>query len=112
MLIYEPRESKGADGNGTGRFRLIERSDEDRLLFRELCNCPNGHSSAEAARACTWIPETRIEKRPLTKNEAHVLRSWAGKIERDGSITISSEIAMRLLYDIATKIEKTVERAN
>lgn len=40
-------------GKGIGRYRLTATSDEDGGGPYGLCNCPNGHVSAEEAQECS-----------------------------------------------------------
>ncbi len=47
MIIQQPLQHKE-----TGRWQMVERSDEDKSVFRELCPCTLGHSHESEAKIC------------------------------------------------------------
>lgn len=46
MLITSPRQNKN------GRWKMIEYSDEAAGVYRELCDCTEGHATADDAKNC------------------------------------------------------------
>lgn len=68
--IYEPLQLRDEYGHPTGRYRVCCYSDEDRRILAELCSCPDGHESPEAARKCPeavkalGVAVPRIERCP------------------------------------------------
>lgn len=46
MIVIEPLQLRGS-----GRWRMVERSDDD-AHFIELCACPFAHATPDEARAC------------------------------------------------------------
>lgn len=52
MIISEPLELKSNEGQPSGRWRVVDRSDEDATYFIERCLCADGHETREAANAC------------------------------------------------------------
>lgn len=72
MIITQPLEITTPEGKATGRWRLVEMSDEHDGA-EPLCECGGrssdnptacGHESPEAARACP-IASTKIDRRSL-----------------------------------------------
>jgi hypothetical protein len=52
MLISRPLEIKDEQGKGTGRWRMVEYSDEGRKVYFPLCDCEGGHASPKEAVEC------------------------------------------------------------
>jgi hypothetical protein len=50
-MIYMAREI-AKDGKGTGRFRYVGMSDEERGVVDECCQCENGHATPDEATDC------------------------------------------------------------
>ena len=58
-----------ATGQGSGRFRMVGRSDDDAGYTEMGCGCPGGHVSREAAEQCPEYYRRNIQpwEVPLTK---------------------------------------------
>lgn len=54
MLITMPLQLADENGQPTGRWRLVQCSDENNFIF-PLCDCENAHESPESARTCEKI---------------------------------------------------------
>lgn len=63
MIIQQPRQLKE-----TGRWRMVETSDEDSTIFNELCDCTLGHSTAFEAGICAGY--TQLHKNPVALAQA------------------------------------------
>ena len=53
MIITSPCK------NAKGRWKMVERSDEDSKIYRELCDCENGHATPEEAKACPKVESSQ-----------------------------------------------------
>lgn len=89
MIITQPLEITTPDGRGTGRWRLVEMSDEHDGA-EPLCNCGGlasdnpttcGHESPEAARECPIAAAKVAHLQParptvVAERTPHVARAW------------------------------------
>lgn len=95
MRITQPLEMQDADGQGTGRYRLVEMSDEHDGA-EPLCECGGrskdspataGHATMEEARACP-IAQSKLSPSPRGKEmsfgEAIELARHGARVARKG----------------------------
>jgi len=82
MIITQPLEITTPDGRGTGRWRLVEMSDEHDGA-EPLCNCGGlasdnpttcGHESPEAARECPIAAAKVAHLQPARPTVAELAR--------------------------------------
>lgn len=83
MIITQPLEITTPDGRGTGRWRLVEMSDEHDGA-EPLCNCGGlasdnpttcGHESPEAARECPIAAAKVAHLQPARPTVAELARA-------------------------------------
>jgi hypothetical protein len=100
----KPLELADENGYPTGRWRVVETSDEDESLFYPMCECENGHESSEAAMECPIIKEKLGKNLPVEEPECG---DWKDdKIaELEARITLLKE-QIRLAEEDINKIEK------
>lgn len=63
MLITMPLQLADENGLPTGRWRMVQASDENDFRF-VLCDCENGHESPEAAKDCQKIESVFRRRKP------------------------------------------------
>ncbi len=97
MLIYEPLEIREDDGSGSGRWRVVQRSDEDAAAIHPLCDCLDGHGTPAAARACPWAAAElkRAFPDPMVQTPIRLpqeMREWLRGRNEPMSVTVRKAV--------------------
>ncbi len=61
MWTFEAFEIQTPDGGKSGRWRMTKACTWENNELHDMCNCPDGHESEEAAKECPVV-KRELEK--------------------------------------------------